>query len=72
MSKLKDFLKELGSNSQLLESYKESPEKTMQKYGLSEKETAAVHNLDMDKIRELAGDECDYLVIVHNISEHKM
>ncbi len=72
MSKLKEFLKEIGCNAELLECYKKDPVKTMQNYGLSEEEIEAVRKLDMDKIKELVGDECDYLTIIHHIDEHKM
>ncbi|MRX28602.1 hypothetical protein [Kangiella sp. HZ709] len=72
MSKLKEFLKEIGCNAELLERYKEDPIKTMKHYGLSQEEIDAVCKLDMDKIKELVGDECDYLTIIHHIDEHKM
>ncbi len=71
MSKLKDFLKELGTNAQLLEDYKQDPDKTMQDYGLTQEEIDAVCNLDMPKIKSIIGDkESDYYTIVINKHEH--
>lgn len=72
MSKLKDFLKELGTNAELLEDYKKDPVKTMQDYGLTEEEIKAISNLDMPKIRSLIGDDCDYYTIVIHHDEHGM
>lgn len=66
MSQLKKFLNELGTNSKLLESYKENPDETMKENGLTKEEIDAVCSLDMSKIKSLVGDEgSDYLVVVH-------
>ena len=72
MSKFKEFLKELGTNAELMESYKQDPHKTMKKSGLNSKEIEAIHNVDMAKIKSLLGDESDYYTIVIHKHEHGM
>ena len=55
MSKLKEYLTELGENSALLEKYKADPEKTMVEYGLGKEETDAVLSADVGKVQSLTG-----------------
>lgn len=74
MSKLREFLTELGTNSRLLKEYKKDPDATMESYGLTKEEIKAVKKVDMDAIKELTGYNEDYepLLVVHNVNEHGM
>lgn len=65
MSKLKEFLTELGENSALLEKYKADPEKTMVEYGLGKDEIAAVLSADTGKVRALTGSNETMGIIYH-------
>lgn len=67
MSALSDFFTQLGQDAQLMEDYKQDPEAVMRAHGLTDEEITAVMTGDMEKLKNLSGDESyqSYLVISH-------
>lgn len=61
MSNLVNFLKNMGQDADLRERYIQDPDGTMAAEGLTAEEAEAVKTGDLDKIRELAGDERENL-----------
>ncbi len=65
MSKLIEFLTELGEDAELLKKFQDSPEQTMKDYGLSDEEIKAVMDQDEDRVRELTGSEEGMKITFH-------
>jgi len=65
MSKLIDFLTDLGQDAELLKDFQESPEQTMKDYGLNDDEIKAVMDRDEDKVRELSGAKAGVSITFH-------
>jgi len=55
MSKLADFLRRLGRDSEFEGKYEDDPEGFMKASGLSDEEREAVRSGNLDRIRELSG-----------------
>ncbi|MCL2918296.1 hypothetical protein [Shewanella litorisediminis] len=67
MSKLTDFLKQLGEDAALLEAYKKDPEGVMRQHGLSEDEIQAIMSGDKAKLKAFGGEEqYQSLVVIYN------
>jgi hypothetical protein len=67
MSALSDFFTQLGQDAQLMEDYQQDPEAVMRAHGLTDEEITAVMTGDMEKLKNLSGDEDyqSYLIISH-------
>ncbi|WP_198782758.1 MULTISPECIES: hypothetical protein [Shewanella] len=67
MSALSDFFTQLGQDAQLMEDYQQDPEAVMRAHGLTDEEITAVMTGDMEKLKNLSGDENyqSYLIISH-------
>ena len=67
MSRLADFMKNLGQDSQLMTDYKQDPRGVMRANGLSDEEIDAVMTGDEAQLKSLSGDD-DYqaYVIIHH------
>lgn len=67
MSALSDFFTQLGQNAQLMEDYKQDPEAVMRAHGLTDEEITAVMTGDMEKLKNLSGDESyqSFLLVNH-------
>lgn len=59
MSALSDFFIQLGQDAQLMEDYQQDPEAVMRAHGLTDEEITAVMTGDMEKLKNLSGDQ-DY------------
>lgn len=55
MSKLKDLLIDLGKDAGLQEDYEKDPRGVMGRYGLTEEETQAMLDKDLDRLKKLSG-----------------
>lgn len=67
MSALSDFFTQLGQDAQLMEDYQQDPEAVMRAHGLTDEEITAVMTGDMEKLKNLSGDENyqSYVIISH-------
>ena len=67
MSALSDFFTQLGQDAQLMEDYKQDPEAVMRAHGLTDEEITAVMTGDMEKLKNLSGDESyqSFLLVNH-------
>lgn len=55
MSGLKQLLTDLGQDARLQEEYESAPEKTMQRYKLSDEEIKAMLDKDVETLKRLSG-----------------
>lgn len=55
MSKLKELLIDLGSDASLQDEYEKDPTGVMGRYGLTEEETQAMLDKDLDRLKQLSG-----------------
>lgn len=55
MSALANLLKNLGSDPDLAEQYKQDPRGTMQRAGLNDEEIQAMLDKDLEKLKKLSG-----------------
>ena len=63
--KLKDFLTNLATDSDLVESFKQDKEGTMTSYGVDQDHIDLVVNKDYDEIQKMLG--ADYSISTNNI-----
>lgn len=67
MSRLADFMKNLGQDAQLMTDYKQDPRGVMRANGLSDEEIEAVMTGDEAQLKSLSGgDDYQAYVIIHH------
>ncbi|WP_299791602.1 hypothetical protein [uncultured Shewanella sp.] len=66
MSNFNDFFEKLGTDSDLMDAYKQDPEGVMKANGLTDEEIATVMSGDTNKIKSLSGESVEaktYMII---------
>lgn len=55
MSRLVEFLENMGRDADLTAEFENDPEAVMSRFGLSDEEKEAVRNKDVDSVKRLSG-----------------